>query len=112
MSCLFIHVHFTTKLHFQSVSRNYPGLKVPPVPSESRVGTVGPMKRKFEEGSSSSVEAHLVSCSPFQPQYEPEETLKETFQDGFKKGLGAHNSIDRGYNPSHLIDRGSNSIYN
>jgi len=30
-------------------------------------------KRKFEEPKTSSVESHLVSCSPFQPQYEPED---------------------------------------
>lgn len=30
-------------------------------------------KRKFEEPKASSVEAHLVSCSPFEPQYEPED---------------------------------------
>jgi len=42
------------------------------------------MKRKFEEASSSSsVEAHLVSCSPFQPQYEPEEKIRTVVVENF-----------------------------
>ncbi|CAL1147425.1 unnamed protein product [Cladocopium goreaui] len=40
-------------------------------------------KRKFEEPKTSSVESHLVSCSPFQPQYEPEEKIRTVVVENF-----------------------------